>query len=147
MKLQSLGIFNVIASLGGSWTESQFQKLKDYHLQDCTLCFIPDSDIPKQDEKMGAGFQNVLRNGALAMQQGFTVSVMEIPNDLTIDQPKKVDPDEFFKDKSDLYKLEEREYLLWAFEKKLDKKNTTEAKKKVIEETRDKLLLIKKEEI
>lgn len=56
MKLQSVGIFNAIASLGGSWTVNQFQKLKDYRLQDCTLCFIPDSDIPKDKEELGAGF-------------------------------------------------------------------------------------------
>ena len=73
MKLQSVGIFNAIASLGGSWTVNQFQKLKDYRLQDCTLCFMPDSDIPKDGEELGAGFCNVIRNGALAMQQGFTV--------------------------------------------------------------------------
>ena len=74
MKLQSLDISNTIASLGGSWTVNQFQKLKDYRLQDCTLCFIPDSDIPKDGEELGAGFCNVIRNGALAMQQGFTVT-------------------------------------------------------------------------
>ena len=121
MKLQSLDISNTIASLGGSWTDNQFQKLKDYRLQNCTLCFIPDSDIPKDGEELGAGFCNVIRNGALAMQQDFTVSVREIPNDLTVEQPKKIDPDEFFCDKSDLNKLEEREFLIWAFEKKFDK--------------------------
>lgn len=147
MKLQSLDITNTIASLGGSWTESQFQKLKDYRLQDCTLCFIPDSDIPKDGEKLGAGYQNVIRNGALAMRQGFTVSVREVPNDLTTDHPKKVDPDEFFHDKSDLNKLEEREFLLWAFEKKFDKNGTTEEKQKVIDETCNLLLCIKDEAV
>jgi len=147
MKMQSVGIFNAIASLGGFWTESQFQKLKDYHLQDCTLCFIPDSDIPKQEEKIGAGFANVLRNGALAMRQGFTVSVKEIPNDLTVEQPKKIDPDEFFTEKSDLTKLEEREFLLWAFEKKFNKNGTTEEKQKVIDEACDLLLCIKDETV
>ena len=143
MKLQSVGIFNAIASLGGSWTVNQFQKLKDYRLQDCTLCFMPDSDIPKDGEELGAGFCNVIRNGALAMQQGFTVSVKEIPNDLTIERPKKIDPDEFFCDKSDLNKLEEREFLLWAFEKKFDKNGTTEEKQKVIDEACNLLLCIK----
>ena len=134
MKLQSVGIFNAIASLGGSWTVNQFQKLKDYRLQ---------ADIPKDGEELGAGFCNVIRNGALAMQQGFTVSVKEIPNDLTIERPKKIDPDEFFCDKSDLNKLEEREFLLWAFEKKFDKNGTTEEKQKVIDEACNLLLCIK----
>ena len=32
MKLQSLDISNAIASLGGSWSDNQFHKLKDYRL-------------------------------------------------------------------------------------------------------------------
>ena len=147
MKLQSLDISNTIASLGGSWTDKQFQKLKDYRLQNCTLCFIPDSDIPKEGEELGAGFCNVIRNGALAMQQDFTVSVREIPNDLSVEQPKKIDPDEFFSDKTDLNKLEEREFLIWAFEKKFDKNGTTEEKQKVINETCNLLLCIKDEAV
>ena len=147
MKLQSLDISNTIASLGGSWTDNQFQKLKDYRLQNCTLCFIPDSDIPKEGEELGAGFCNVIRNGALAMQQDFTVSVREIPNDLSVEQSKKIDPDEFFSDKTDLNKLEEREFLLWAFEKKFDKNGTTEEKQKVIDETCNLLLCIKDEAV
>ena len=147
MKLQSVGIFNAIASLGGSWTDNQFQKLKDYRLQDCTLCFIPDSDIPKDKEELGAGFCNVIHNGALAMRQGFTVSVKEIPNDLSVEKPKKIDPDEFFTDKADLAKLEEREFLLWAFEKRFNKNGTTEEKQKAIDETCELLLCIKDEAI
>ena len=147
MKLQSLDMSNTIASLGGSWTGNQFQKLKDYRLQNCTLCFIPDSDIPKEGEELGAGFCNVIRNGALAMQQDFTVSVREIPNDLSVEQPKKIDPDEFFSDKTDLNKLEEREFLIWAFEKKFDKNGTTEEKQKVINETCNLLLCIKDEAV
>ena len=147
MKLQSLDISNTIASLGGSWTDNQFQKLKDYRLQNCTLCFIPDSDIPKEGKELGAGFCNVIRNGALAMQQDFTVSVREIPNDLSVEQPKKIDPDEFFSDKTDFNKLEEREFLIWAFEKKFDKNGTTEEKQKVINEMCNLLLCIKDEAV
>ena len=62
--------------------------LKDYRLKSCTLCFIPDSDLPKEGETLGAGFKNVLRNGAIAIQQGFTVSVKEIPNDIHAEHVK-----------------------------------------------------------
>ena len=143
MRLQSLGIPNTIASLGGSWTERQFQKLKGHRLQDCTLCFIPDSDVPKDGEQLGAGFKNVLRNGELAMRQGFTVSVMEIPNDLLAEQPGKMDPDEFFHDKADLARLTEREFLLWAFRKRLGLCATAEEKQKLIKATCELLALIK----
>jgi len=65
IKLQSVGILNTIASLGGAWTRDQFERLRDYRMQNITLCFIPDSDVPKAGEKLGAGFKNVLKNGAL----------------------------------------------------------------------------------
>ena len=147
VKLQSLGIHNTIASLGASWTKEQFQMLKDFRLKNCTLCFIPDSDIPKDGETLGAGFKNVLRNGVLATQQGFTVSVKEIPNDLDVEHPKKLDPDEYINDKAALIGLQEKEFLIWCFLKKLNKQGTTEEKQKVVEEVCDLLLLIKNEDV
>ena len=132
MKLQSVGILNTIASLGGAWTKDQFLLLRDYRMQNITLCFIPDSDIPKAGEKLGAGFKNVLKNGALAMECGFTVSVREIPNDLEAEHPKKVDPDEYINRDTDLAGLTEKEFLLWYVEKSLDKEATTEDRQKVI---------------
>ena len=146
LKLQSVGITNTIASLGGAWTKDQFQKLRDCRLQSATLCFIPDSDVPKRGEKLGAGFQNVLKNGALAMQCGFTVTVREIPNDLEAEHPKKVDPDEFIDTPARLASLTEKEFLLWYVEKKYDKEAVMEEKQKVIEEVADLLILIKSEE-
>lgn len=146
LKLQSVGITNTIASLGGAWTKEQFQKLRDCRLQSATLCFIPDSDVPKRGEKLGAGFQNVLKNGALAMQCGFTVTVREIPNDLEVEHPKKVDPDEFIDTPARLESLTEKEFLLWYVEKKYDKEAVMEEKQKVIEEVADLLILIKSEE-
>ena len=143
MRLQSLGIPNVIASLGGSWTEKQFQMLKSFGLKDVILCFIPDSDVPPMGEKLGAGFKNVIKNGELARKLGFTVNVMEIPNDLTVEQPKKTDPDDFFADKADLAGLNEREHLIWTFEKKFDKCATAEDKQNLIKDTCGQLLLIK----
>ena len=143
MRLQSLGIPNVIASLGGSWTEKQFQMLKSFGLMDVILCFIPDSDVPPMGEKLGVGFKNVIKNGELARKLGFTVNVLEIPNDLTVEQPKKTDPDDFFADKADLAGLNEREHLIWTFEKKFDKCATAEDKQKLIKDTCGQLLFIK----
>ena len=135
--LSALGIHNTIASLGAGWTKEQFQMLKDYRLKSCTLCFIPDSDLPKEGETLGAGFKNVLRNGAIAIQQGFTVSVKEIPNDIHAEHAKKLDPDEFINDRSDLSGLQEKEFIVWFFSKKLNKEGTTEEKQKVVEEVCD----------
>ena len=146
LKLQSVGITNTIASLGGAWTKEQFQKLRECRMQNVTLCFIPDSDVPKAGEKLGAGFKNVLKNGALAMQSGFTVTVREIPNDLETDHPKKVDPDEFIDKPERLASLTEKEFLIWYVEKKFDKEAVMEEKQKVIEEVADLLILVKSEE-
>ena len=52
MRLQSLGKANVIASLGGSWANDQLGYFSKFS---CSLCFIPDSDMPKDGENFGAG--------------------------------------------------------------------------------------------
>jgi DNA primase catalytic core len=147
MKLQSVGILNTIASLGGAWTKEQFMELRHYRMQNCTLCFIPDSDIPKAGERLGAGFKNVLKNGALAMECGFTVSVREIPNDFEAEHPKKTDPDEYVKRDTDLAGLTEKEFLLWYLEKSLDREATTEDRQKVINSVCDLLVCIKDEDL
>lgn len=147
LKLQSVGILNTIASLGGAWTKEQFLLLKSYRLQNCTLTFIPDSDIPKAGERLGAGFKNVLENGRLAMSCGFTVNVAEIPIPIGVGSPQKMDPDSFFVSANDMSKLTEKEFILWYFEKNLDKDGTTETKQKVIEEVADLLLSLKSEDI
>ena len=147
MKLQSVGILNSIASLGSAWTKEQFQMLRDFRMQNITLCFIPDSDIPKAGEKLGAGFKNVLKNGALAMECGFTVSVREIPNDLEVEHPKKIDPDEYIQRETDLAGLTEKEFLMWYVEKTLDKEDTTEERQKVINRVCDLLVCIKDEDL
>lgn len=87
--VQRLGIDNVVAALGTEWTEGQFNAVKGV----CdTLCFIPDSEVPKEGEAFGPGFTAVLRNGKAAVQLGFKVMVKEIPLD---DCPKQ-DADSYF---------------------------------------------------
>lgn len=76
MRLQSLGIANVVATLSGHWTKEQLSNFSSFA---CSLCFIPDSDIPKPGEQFGAGEKFVFENGRLATEMGFQVSVREIP--------------------------------------------------------------------
>lgn len=147
LKLHAVGIPNTIASLGGAWTSEQFQKLKDFRMQNVTLCFIPDSDVPKPGKRLGAGFENVLKNGSLAMQYGFTVTVKEIPNDLEAEHPRKIDPDEYIDKPERLAMLQEKEFILWYMEKKFDREATTEKKHEVVEQVADLLLQVKSEDI
>lgn len=141
MKLQSVGLLNTIAPLGGNWTEEQFQLLRDYRLGSFTLCFIPDSDPPKAGERLGAGDQNVIKAGQIAMRKGFTVAVRELPNDTG----KKMDPDSFAEKPSDITGLPEKEFLIWMMEKTFDSDGTTEEKQKVVRQVCDLLLEVKDE--
>lgn len=141
MKLQSVGLLNTIAPLGGSWTEEQFQLLRDYRLGSYTLCFLPDSDPPKPGERLGAGDKNVIRAGEMAMRKGFTVAVREIPNDTG----KKIDPDSFTEKPEDVTGLPEKEFLIWLMEKTFDRDGTTEEKQKTIRQVCDLLLEVKDE--
>lgn len=116
MKLQSLGILNTIASLGGAWTEQQFEQLRRFN---ATLCFIPDSDNDKADPP---GVKNVIKNGSLAMRQGFTVSVREIPNETKT----KMDPDSYVTDVFKFREMQEEEFLVWYCRKRWNADATTE---------------------
>ena len=76
LRMQSIGLGNTVASLGTAWTESQFEQLKRYTK---SLCFIPDTDIPKEGAHFGPGFEAVMKNGSTAIRKGFDVTVRELP--------------------------------------------------------------------
>ena len=108
VKLQSVGILNTVASLGGAWTSNQLKQL--YKLSH-KVTFIPDADILKEDNKYPAGTANVFDNGREALKAGFTVNVREIPIDYPA--PKKQDPDSWIKDKAHFSQMKEEEFIFW----------------------------------
>lgn len=118
MKLQSMGILNTVASLGGAWTANQLELLRKFN---ATLCFIPDSDNDKPEGKR-PGELNVMKNGKLAMQQGFTVSVREIPNETG----NKMDPDSYITSRGLFDAMQEEEFLVWYGRKLWREEFTTE---------------------
>ena len=140
MKLQSLDINNVVASLGGAWTDEQFAELKKLHV---SLCFIPDSDVPKPGEKLGQGFKNVMRSGTRAMQLGFNVSVREIP----CNKSKKRDPDEYIKSRAIFDKLDEEEFVFWYARKTFKTDMLTEERQKFIETLCNLIVCIQDEDL
>lgn len=135
MKLQMLGILNTVASLGGAWTEKQFEQLRRLN---ATLCFIPDSDNDKADPP---GVKNVLKNGAMAMRLGFTVSVREIPNEHAV----KMDPDSYVTDKAKFNAMKEEEFLVWAARHRWKDGATTEERLALINELCDLLATVSDE--
>ena len=111
LRLQSLGIDNAVAALGTEWTAAQFDAIKG--LTD-TLCFIPDSEVPKDGEIYAPGAMAVMKNGREAGNRGFRVVVREIPLD---NGQTKNDPDSFITSASILSSLEEQDFVLWYAEK------------------------------
>lgn len=140
LKLQSLEINNTVASLGGAWTENQFDELRKLHAK---LCFIPDTDEVKPGEKLGRGFQNVMRNGTLAMRLGFSVSVREIPTKGT----KKKDPDSYITSQAIFDRMEEEEFILWYARKTYSVDMLSEERLKFIGTLCDLILCINDEDL
>ncbi len=111
LRLQSVGSDNAVAALGTEWTAAQFEAIKG--ISD-TLCFIPDSDIPKEGEIYSPGTKAVMKNGREAVDRGFRVVVREIPLD---NGAEKSDPDSYCTTPAILSSLEEQDFVLWYAEK------------------------------
>lgn len=134
MRLQSIGIGNVIASLGGTWTPEQ---LKAFSHFGCSLCFIPDSDIPKPGNTFGTGEQFVFKNAKMALDMGFDVSVRELPTN-----GKKQDADSFITDLSKWESLKEMNYILWYAQKHFANNPPSETRTSIINEICNLLVLV-----
>lgn len=132
MRLQSLGIANVVASLSGHWTKEQLSNFSTFA---CSLCFIPDSDVPKQGERFGAGERFVFENGRLATEMGFQVSVREIPQG-----DAKQDPDSYITSLDRWNALTEKDFILWYTEKHYDTEGTNDEQLKIISDVCDMLV-------
>ena len=125
MRLQSIGISNVVATLGGAWSKEQLNMFSHFV---CTLCFIPDSDIPKEGERFGTGEQFVFKNGRLATEMGFQVSVREIPTEDGV----KEDADSYITSMEKWESLVEKDFILWYADKHYDLGGTNDDQLKVI---------------
>ena len=135
LRLQSLGITNAIASLGGSWSREQLMQFRSFMP---TLCFIPDKDVPKGDEKFGKGIQFVFKNARLAIELGFRVNVREIVSE----SPGKEDADSYIRNMNRWDSLQEMDFVLWYASKLYDPSSTRDEQLKVINEICDMLVCI-----
>lgn len=131
LRLQSIGVYNTVAPLGTALTDENLTLLKKVASH---LCFLPDSDPPKDNQKFGAGINAVLMNGEKAMRHGFTVSVKEIPlTKKQIEANEKEDPDSYCKTMELFQGIKETDFILWMADKKYEKDWTTEQQKAYIE--------------
>ena len=136
LQLQNIGHNNVVAPLGGNWTTEQLKQLKKYASK---LCFIPDSDTPKEGAKYPPGKEYVRKHGRAALELGFTVLVRELPYG---ENGEKQDPDTFFRNKSDWHIPTEEDFITWFAADSFRLADTTEAKTYAVKEVAEMLAVI-----
>lgn len=136
MRLQLIGVTNVVAPMGTAWTPQQFDILLRLVQK---ICFLPDADPAKAGDAYGAGVKAVIKNGKEAMAKGFTVSVKAIPLG---EDGSKQDPDEYCTTLGRFNGLEERDFVLWYAELRFAKAKTTTDKAEVVSEIAALLTLI-----
>ena len=124
MRLQSIGVYNTVATLGSAWTEEQLKQLKRHASH---LCFLPDADPPKTNGEHGPGINAVIRAGEMAMQMGFSVSVKQIPV-----TEEKNDPDSFCTSKDIFDNIEELDFVLWLADQIFDEGKTKEKQGEIV---------------
>ncbi len=131
MRLHLVGISQAVAPMGTALTENHLAQMKRV----CSsICFVPDSDPPK-GKVHGSGIEAVMRNGKLAMNSDFDISVKEIPRTLEDDENEvKYDADSYITDKSIYASLETIPFVVWYAKKRLGSNPTTELQSAVINE-------------
>lgn len=117
MQLQSIGIDNAVAGLGTAWTHEMFEQLKRYNF---TLCFIPDDDVIKPGQRWGTGIEAVMKTGRMAVEEGFRVTVKEIPHS----ESEKQDADTYFDTPQKMMELGEEDFIIWLAKKKICQNDT-----------------------
>ncbi len=135
MRLQSMGISNAVATLGGKWSEEQLGQFRSFMP---VLCFIPDMDVPKGDCRWGTGEQFVMDNGRRAVEMGFRVNVRLIPTD----HKRKVDIDEFLTGEDRWSELTEQDFVLWYAEMVYDKSGDTDSRNDAMSAVADLLAMV-----
>lgn len=137
MRLQCIGVYNSVATLGTAWTEAHFNILKRAASH---LCFLPDADPPKEGEQFGPGINAMIKSGELAMRLGFSVSVKQIPvSDV------KQDPDTFCTSLAIFQAIEEHDFILWLADLLFSDEMITENRSKSVNRIADLLARINDE--
>ena len=117
LRLQSIGVLNVVASLGSDWTDDQFALL---NRSASKLLFLPDADCPRVGTPYGTGISKVIKSACSAWNLGFEVYIKEIP--LGPDGNKQ-DPDSYCRSRVIYDDLETQDFPVWYAQKLLQKQD------------------------
>ena len=142
LRMQQVGFDNTVATLGTSWSESQFDQLKPYT---SSLCFIPDSDVT-EGKTFGPGFEAVMTNGATAIRKGSYVTVRELPfaqHPASGEKMSKNDADSYIRCKDDYISLKEKHFIVWLAQKRFFVAGSLMEERKYVAEIADLLRYIK----
>ena len=143
-RLQIIGVEQAVAPMGTVLTLSHLKQMQRI----CkSIIFIPDSDAPK-DGLYGAGVNAVMKNGKLAMENGFDVKVKEIPRTDEDDaNGVKYDADSYITSIEIYHSLEPVPFVLWYTQKRLQGATTSELQSEVISEVAALLLNVTDENL
>ena len=129
IKMQSIGAENTVAPLGTALTNDQLEEIKRIT---SNITFVLETDK--------AGIAAVIKNATLATKQGFSVSVLYLPED-----GEKHDPDSFFADKAHFknYSADHtKSFILWYADRMLSLETIPGNRQKIIDEVCELLALI-----
>ena len=137
LRLQIIGVLQAVAPMGTALTTKHLEQMKRI----CSsVIFIPDSDAPK-GKTYGAGVEAVMKNGKLALEQGFDVSVKEIPRKPEDDEKEvKYDADSYILSKEIYNGLKTVSFVEWYADKRLGDNPAPELKSEVLNEVAQLLL-------
>ena len=122
MRLNSLGIFNVVACNSGHWTAEQLEQFRAINPK---LCFIPDSDAGMETiygVKIPRGMKFAIESAELAMSLGFEICIKEIPSAVG----EKRDVDSYVENIEIWDALKEVNFIQWLAEKLIPSKQIDE---------------------
>lgn len=120
-QLMMLDHTNVVACLGSSWTDEQFNLLRSHTTN---ITFIPDIDLVKEDNgsdiyiaTFGTGIGKVMKLGQHAMELGFSVRVKDISSKFKNTPKEKLDAGSYFTTEELFKGVAEEDFILWIARK------------------------------
>lgn len=145
MTIMGLGIMNVMASIGGEWTNGMLESLN--MPEKPLLCFIPDIDEQKENVDgaiMGNGEKFTIRSAFRAIKLGFQVTVKAIPPN---EDGTKVDAGEYFTTIKRWNKVKEEDFVVWYAGKYFDSAVSDSENSKAVKTVCRMLLALDDEEL
>ncbi|MBD5211463.1 MAG: toprim domain-containing protein [Bacteroidales bacterium] len=142
LRLQSIGLTQAVAPLGTALTAKHLDTLRPI----CSVIrFIPDSDPPK-GSLYGVGVDTVMKNGRMALEKGFEVSVREIPRTKEDDENEiKYDPDSYITSTEIYSDLDDVPFVVWYAKKRFGTADSQNLQMEVVQEVASLLIYISDE--